>query len=127
MAALNEYSITKVATVAAVDMKTAGKTTLYTVPTGKTFIPIMVIIRSASATLVGGTWYNFGTGTASNTWRKGVDLQTIDTAATDYVVLIGNDLDLNIYCTAGSTFGIYVVYGSTGAATCTIDVFGYLL
>src|SRR5215204_2805949 len=61
-------SLSKLATVTTVDMKTAGSTTLYTVPAGKTFYPHRVVIRNNSASLAGGTSYSF-TG-----WRQTVSL-----------------------------------------------------
>ena len=126
MAALNENAITRVATVTGVDMKTAAKTTLYTVPTGKTFYPVAVVIREASASLAGGTDYDIGTGANADTWRQTVNLSSMTTLATDYMVIMGADVTKYTDCAAASVFGIKVITGSTAACTATIDVFGFL-
>ncbi len=125
MVALNENALTKVASVAGVDMKTAGKTTLYTVQAGKTFIPVLVVVRNPTASLAGGTDYDLGTGVNADTWRQGVDLSSM-TAATDYLAILGADITKYSVCAAGSEFGIKVNTGATDPATATIDVFGYL-
>ena len=120
MAELSEYALTKVSTTTGVDMKTAAATTLYTVPAGKTFIPAMVVIRSNSASLAGGTDYDF------STWRQTVDLSGM-TTTTDFRVLYATDNTSYTAIAAGGTFQITVVTGSTAACTATIDVFGYLV
>ena len=127
MGALNELALTKVATVSSVDMKTAAKTTLYTVPTGKVFYPVMVVIRDTSASLAGGTEYDFGTGADANTWRQNVDLSSMTTLGTDFMVIRGADVTKYTECAAADVFGIKVITGSTAACTATIDVFGYLV
>lgn len=126
MSELNEYAITKLATVTGVDMKTAGKTALYTVPSGKTFYPVFVVIREPSASMSGGTEYDFGTGANANTWRQDVDLSSMTTLATDYMVIAGADVTKYTDCATASVFGIKVITGTTAACTATIDVFGFL-
>ena len=126
MPEVNEYAITKVVTVTGVDMQTAGKTTLYTVPSGKTFYPVFVVIRELSATLAGGTDYDFGTGANADTWRQTINLSSMTTSGTDYMVIAGADVTKYTDCATASVFGIKVITGSTGAATATIDVFGFL-
>ena len=127
MAALHDNAITKVATVAGVDMKTvATKTILFTVPTGKTFYPVFVVVREISATLAAGTDYDFGTGALCATWRQAIDLSTMIVALTDFMVIGGADVTKYTDCAAASEFGIYVNTGSAGVATATIDVFGFL-
>jgi len=120
MAEAKELVLTKVATVTAVDMKTAAATTLYTVPTGKTFVPVMVVIRSNSASLAGGTDYDF------TTWLEAVDLSGM-TATTGYRILHSVTNTTYTPIAAGGTFQITVVTGSTAACTAVIDVFGYLV
>lgn len=125
MGELNLYGITKVATVAGVDMKTAAKTVLYTVPAGKTFYPLFVIIREASASLAGGTEYDFGTGANADTWVQNVDLSAMTTSGTDFKMIDSGGTKYTD-CAAASEFGIKVITGSTAACTATIDVFGFL-
>ena len=121
MASLNESAVTRVSTTSSVDMKTAATTTLYTVPVGKTLFVSHVVVRNPSATLAGGTSYAF------TNFRSGVDLSSMTTASTDYMVIRGADVTKYTCLVAASTFGIIVTTGSTGAATATIDVFGYLV
>ena len=116
---LEENGITKVSTTTAVDMKTAASTTLYTVPIGKTFYPIFVVIREASASLAGGTSYSF-TG-----WRQTVDLSSMTALGSDFIALDGNNVKYTDNV-AATNFQITVTTGSTAACTATIDVFGYL-
>lgn len=127
MAALNELALTIVASVPLVDMKTAGKTTLYTVPTGKVFIPVMVVVRDPSASLAGGTDYDLGTGANADTWRQTVNLSSMTTLGTDFMAIMGADVTKYTECAAASEFGIKVITGSTAACTATIDVIGYLV
>ncbi len=123
---LNEHAITRLATVTGVDMKTAQKNTLYTVPTGKTAYVVFVVIREPSASLAGGTDYDFGTGANADTWRQTVNLSSMTTADTDYMVISGADVTKYTDNAAAAVFGIKPITGSTGAATATIDVFGFL-
>ena len=125
MANLNENAITKLSTTTGVDMKTAAKTILYTVPTGKTFYPTAVVIREASASLAGGTDYDIGTGANADTWVQANDLSAMTTAGTDFKVIDSGGTKYTD-CAAGSEFGIKVITGSTADCTATIDVFGFL-
>jgi len=112
--------LSKVATVANVDMKTAASTTLYTVPAGKTFYPDHVIIRDNSASLAGGSSYSF------TNWRQAVDLQTM-TATTGYRILLTTDNTTFTPIAAAGTFQITVTTGSTAVCTATIEVWGSLI
>jgi hypothetical protein len=120
MAALSENALTKVSTTSGVDMKTAAATTLYTVPTGKTFYPVKVIIRNNSASLAGGTDYDF------TTWEQNVSLTGM-TVTTGYRVIQTTTNTTYTPIAAGGTFQITVATGATAAGTATIDVFGYLI
>ncbi len=126
MPEVNEYAIAKVATVTGVDMKTVGLTTLYTVPSGKTFYPVFVVIREPSASMAVGTDYDFGTGASADTWRQTIDLSSMTTSGTDYMVIAGADVAKYTDCASASVFGIYVNTGTSAACTATIDVFGFL-
>ncbi len=119
MANLNENSICKLSTTTGVDMKTAAATTLYTIPTGKTAYITHVVIRDPSASMAGGTDYDF------TTWKEAVDLSSLTTLGTDYIVLDCNNTKFTEQV-AGTAFQITVVTGTTAACTATIDVFGYL-
>jgi hypothetical protein len=127
MGELNELALTLVSTTTGVDMKTVAKNNLYTVPPGKVFYPIMVVIRDADASLAGGTDYDLGTGANCDTWRQANDLSSMTTAGTDYMAIMGADVTKYTECAAASVFGIKPITGSTAAATATIDLFGYLV
>jgi len=126
MSELEESAITRLATVAGVDMKTAQKNTLYTVPTGKTLYVTHVVVREPSASMAGGTDYDFGTGANADTWRQTVNLSSMTTADTDYMVISGADVTKYTDSAALAVFGIKVITGTTAACTATIDVFGFL-
>ena len=126
MSELNENAITRLATVSGVDMKTAQLNTLYTVPTGKTLYVTHVVIREPSASMAGGTDYDFGTGANADTWRQTIDLSSMTTQDTDYMVIQGADVTKYTDNAAAAVFGIKVITGTTVACTCTVDVFGFL-
>jgi hypothetical protein len=119
MANLNENAITKLSTTTGVDMKTAASVTLYTVPTGKTAYITHIVIRDPSASMAGGTEYDF------TTWKQNVDLSSLTTLGTDYIVLDCNNTKYTEQV-AGTAFQITVVTGTTATCTATIDVFGFL-
>lgn len=119
MAALNTLAKTIVATKTDVDMKTAASTTLYTVPTGKSFIPTSVVIRNCTASLAGGTSYSF------TSWLSTIDLSGKTSTAT-FRELISVTNTSYTPLAAGSNFQITVTTGSSAACTATIDVIGYL-
>ena len=105
------------ATTASVDMQTVAATTLYTIPAGKVVRISHVVIRNPSASLAGGTDYDF------TDWRQAVDLSSLTTPDTDYIVLDGNNAKYT-ELPAGTAFQITVNTGATAAATATVDVFG---
>ena len=95
-------------------------TTLYTVPTGKTAYVFAVLVRDTSATLAGGTDFDF-TG-----WRQTVDLSGMTTASTRFCWINAETPANYTEVAAAATFQITPTVGSSGAATATIDVFGFL-
>lgn len=121
---LRENAITLLSSTSSVDMQTAAKTTLFTVPTGKSAVITAVIIHTLSATLAGGTDFDFGTDANCTTHKQTVDLSSL-TATTDSIVISFDDSKYPRLA-AADAFGIYPSTGSTGAATAVIDVFGYL-
>jgi len=118
MPALQEKSIALLGSKSGVDMKTVASTTIFTTKSNKVCRITHVVIRDPSATLAGGTSYSF------TQWRQTVDLSSLTTANTDYMVLDSNNTKFQELA-ASTAFQITVVTGSTGAATATIDVFGY--
>ena len=126
MSDLLQDSISRIVTVTGVDMKTVQKNTLYTVPTGKTLYVTHIIVREPSASMSGGTDYDFGTGAAADTWRQTVNLSSMTTPGTDYMVIAGADVTKYTDSAAASVFGVKPITGTTSACTATIDVFGFL-
>ena len=104
-----------------------AKTTVYTVPAGKTAVITHVVIRSPSASLAGGTDFDIGSGANADTWRQTIDLSSM-TAVTDYMVIPSISAVPVKYTleAAGSAFGIKPITGATLDSTATMDVFGYL-
>jgi hypothetical protein len=100
-------------------MKTVAATTLYTVPSGKVAYITAIVIRDPSASMAGGTDYDI------LQWKQTVDLSSLTTLATDYIVLDGENTKYQEVA-AATALTITVVTGSTAACTATIDVFGYL-
>jgi len=120
MTALNENAITRLGTKSSVDMKTAAATTLYTVPVGKVAYISHLVVRDPSASMAGGTDYDF------TQWKQTVDLSSLTTANTDYIVLDGNNVKYQELA-ASTAFQVTVNTGTTAACTATIDVFGFLV
>jgi len=124
MSALNENSIALLAS-ATVNLKNGdGKSTIYTVPVGKSMIVSHVVIRNPTASLAGGTDFDLGDGASANTWKNTVNLSSM-TAITDFMVIDGNNVKYTIF-NAGDVFGIIPVTGATADADATADLFGYL-
>ena len=103
-----------------------GQTTLYTVPTGKTFVPVMVIIRAGAD--AGATDVTFGRTTALTDWMGTVQLDNLD-AAGDHVkieVTNANPPAKSKTYVAGVLFKIDVTVAAGGAGN-SVDLFGYLV
>jgi len=129
---LRENALTKVASVS-INMKTATKQTIFTVPTDKVFVPFCLVIREPSASLAGAVDSDFGAGANADDWLLQISLDTY-TATTDYGILmqpaqaagppiVPTKKTIN---DAGDVWGILVNTVSTGAATVTMDLYGYL-
>jgi len=129
---LRENALTLVASVE-VNMKTETKQTIFTVPADKVFVPVMVIVREPSATLAGAVDTDFGAGANADDWLLQISLNAF-TATTDYGILMQpaqaagppiapEKKTINV---AGDVWGVLVNTVSTGAATVTMDLYGYL-
>ena len=119
MADAKEKTLALLNSTTGVDMKTVASTTLFTVPVGKVGYISHVVIRDTSASVAGGTDYDF------TQWRLTVDLSSMTTSGTDYFVIDGNNVKYQELA-ASTNFQITVVTGSTAACTAVIDVFGYI-
>ena len=115
-----DTTVVRLSSTTSVDMKTAASTTLYTVPADKVAYITKIVIRDTSASLAGGTDYDF------TQWRQTVDLSSLTTAGTDYIVLDGNNTKYQELA-ATTAFQITVNTGSTAACTATVDVYGFIV
>ena len=114
-----------IATATGVDMQ-AGGSLDYTVPVGKVLILTEVIVRNASADLAGGTDFDISDGVTP--WNpSAITLAALSDDAT-FMRVTGqtNYAELPVY-PAGSVLQLDANTGSTGAATATIDLIGYLV
>ena len=123
---IGENTITRLSTTPGVDMKTVALNTLYTVPSDKTAYITSVVIRETSASLAGGTDYDLGTGANADTWVQTNNLSSMTGTGTEYMEIRGAAGTKYADCATSSVFSIKVITGSTGAATATLDVFGFL-
>ena len=129
---LRSYAVTKLAS-GEINAQTTTKQTIFTVPTGKVMIPIFLAIRQPSASLAGLTDADFGAGANADDWLQQISLDSY-TATTDFGILAqpaqaaGPPIvptKKTVYV-AADVFGIKINTGSTGAATVSIDLYGYL-
>lgn len=120
MSALNENALTKLATVTGVDMQTVQANDIFTVPVGKVAYITHVVIRNPSASMAGGSDYDF------TSWKQTVSLASLTTLDTDYIVLDSENTKYTELA-AETDFQITVVTGTTAACTADIDVFGFLV
>lgn len=133
MSQLNENAITLVASVTAIALDAAADTEkeLYTVPTGKKFIPVMVIAHTFDEAIdeavvslgkVPGTCEEFiATQTLTNITASFADQALILQPVPAATPPLGLILD------AAEVFGMEITTAeTTGTPTCTMDVFGYL-
>lgn len=101
-------------------------TTLYTVPTGKTFIPVFAIIRAGAD--AAATDVTFGRVGALTDWLGTIQLDNLD-AAGDQVkveVINANPPTKSKTYAAGVVFQIDVTVAA-GGVTNYVDLFGYLI
>lgn len=113
------------ATVASVDLSAAGKTTLYTVPAGKTAVITRVIVRNASADISAAT-HGFGGDANATDWMAAQDLTAL-TAADDAIMLHPSAGTLFKVYAAATAFGMKPTVAEGAADTVTVSVFGYLV
>ena len=101
-----------------------GKTTVYTVPPGKKAIITAVVIREPTASLAGGTDFDFGDGANADTWKTTVDLSSM-TGTDDYMRITNNNAVIAAVFDAGDEFGVKDATGATADAQAAMDVIGY--
>jgi len=127
MPALKDKALSLLGSLAVLSTAGSPAVTIFTTPPGKVTRISHIVVRDPTATMgAGATDIKFGTGFRNNV---GVDLATLTTALTDYIVLANQAAaGTAVKCTeiAGSTaFVVTFTTGTTGACTATYDVFGY--
>ena len=125
MSDLAENALTKVSTTT-VAFNAVAATTLYTVPPGKLFIPILAIIRAGADAVL--TDVTFGRSTAKTDWMGTIQLDNLD-ADGDQVKIEVSNVDpptkSKTYA-AGVLFQIDVTVAQGGASN-KVDLFGFLI
>lgn len=125
MSDLAENALTKVSTTT-VAFNAVAATTLYTVPSGKLFIPILAIIRAGADAVL--TDVTFGRSTAKTDWMGTIQLDNLD-ADGDQVKIEVSNIDpptkSKTYA-AGVLFQIDVTVAQGGASN-KVDLFGFLI
>ena len=124
MSELKEVAVAVLASVTVNLQNGDGKSTIYTVPTGKKMIPVAVIIRNPTASLAGGTDFDLGDGASANTWLNTVDLSGL-TATTDFYIITSDKTKYTVF-DAGDVFGIKPVTGATADADATAILLGII-
>ncbi len=129
MADLIENAITKVATVTGIDAKVVAVTSLYTVPTGKTFIPDHIVIRVTAFTAGGkGTQAVASFGGNSATYDDYLNTITYTIAAVDVFIRDSVEDTAVVVQAAGDDFSISIEIGSDATTeTWAVEVWGHLV
>lgn len=120
MADLKEKSISLLSSTSVTMTASSSAETLYTVPAGKVCRIVGYCVKNASATLAGGTSFSV------TNFKQTVDLSSITTDyVTAYFYIDGNNAKY-VETAAAVAIQLTKTTGSTGAATATIDLFGYI-
>ena len=129
---LRENAVTKLASVS-INCQTTDKQTIFTVPASKILLPVALGIRQPSATLAGMEDFDLGGDAAAGDWLQNISLDSY-TLVTNQGILMPPQAAgppivpaKEIIYAAGIVWGIKIISGSTGEATVTMDLFGYLI
>lgn len=112
------------------NLNTNTKQSLYTVPAGKSVVPLFIVARSASVDLSTGitTSLSFGFNAGANDWANATLGTALLTSSTLFLVL-SQELALgggaSKLGTAGQVFGAITNASFGSAATVVIDTYGY--
>ena len=129
MSALNENAIARMSTITGIDATSVAVTTLYTVPTGKTFIPDHIVIRVTAFTSGGkGTQAVASFGGNSATFDDFLNTVTYTVAAADVWIRDSVDNSALVTQAAGDVFSISIETGSDATLeTWAVETWGYLV
>jgi hypothetical protein len=110
----------RLASVSLVNMNSGATQVLYTCPTGKTCIVTKVIVHNASASLTTAS-YSFQWSSAGDVIANATHTELVDnTVYTQLFPKVGATRGV-----AGATFDVIMNTLQGGAASTTMDVFGY--
>ena len=129
MTALNENSITRLATVTGIDAKTVAVTSLYTVPAGKTMIPDHIVIRVTAFTVGAKAVQAIASfGGNSATYDDYLNSITYTVAAVSVLIRDSVEDSAVTVQAAGDVFSISIETGSDATTeTWAVEVYGYLV
>jgi len=129
MSFLRENAVTKVVTISGIDATTTATTTLFTVPTGKTFIPDHIVIRVTSFTSGGKAVQAVASfGGNSATFDDYLNTVTYTVAAADVFIRDSTEDTAVVTQAAADVFSIIIETASDATTeTWAVDVFGHLL
>lgn len=120
-------SITKLATVDSIDLKTIAATNLYTVPAGKTVIITEIVLRiTAVNTFISGATISVGKSASYNEWLVATAMGAL--SATNQFRLLSHSAAGLIYQSfaAAEVVALSVTVGATSTTlTASADVYGY--
>ncbi len=129
MGELNEVGITKVSTTTGIDAKSVATTELYSVPVGKTFVPMFVLIRVTAFTSGGkGVQAIASFGGNSATYDDFLNTVTYTVASQDFYQIDrpADATEVTVQAAADS-FRISIETGSDATTeTWEVSVFGWL-
>jgi len=130
MSALRENAKTLVSTTTGIDATVVAQTELFVVPAGKTFIPMMVVIRVTSFTSGGkGVQVVASFGGNAATYDDYLNSVTYTVANGDYfqVDRIADATEVTVQA-AGDSFRIAIETASDATTEVwAVDLFGYLV
>ena len=126
---LRENAITRLVTITGIDATATGATTLFTVPTGKTMIPIHVVIRVTAFTSGGkGVQAVASFGGNSATYDDFLNTQTYTVAAADTFQRDAPATAELVTQAAGDVFKISIETASNATVEVwAVDLYGYLV
>jgi len=128
MSKLNEHACGMVARVESVNLNAVAATTLYTVPTGKIFVPHYVVIRELSDD-ANTAKLTLGQTGDKDDFLGEQTLSGLDAAGAAGILMpVPNATTVKIIeYTEGEIFCVDVTAAAGAACTCTLEVFGTLM
>ncbi len=133
MSDMKELGITLISSTADVPLNVAAGTdkVLYVVPAGKKMIPVIVVIRTISEAIDESVVTLGITGGSCDEFLGDQTLTVVAASFADEVLILQpvphGTLVAALVLDAAESFGIQITTEeTTGTASCTIDVFGYL-